>query len=677
VGEWIGAILSRTASKRRPVMTLLMGGLAIWALGAAQAWSADGRTSNVAAAPPAMTWSGPIRLSTNGNPQVTAVSCPLVSQCTAVDSVGQEVTFAPGSSQQPAPTTVDPGNGVHAVACPSPVQCTAVDDRREVTFDPLSPGTVSRVTLVPADGPMLGDLACPSVSQCTTTDSSGGELTFDPNSVGSATPVSIESNATYDLACPSISQCTALDAVGREVTFDPNSPGSPAPKALGIGSDHPAEGISCPSVSQCTAIDLSSPSAAVREVTFDPNSPGSPTPVVIDAGSATTGPPNAFRRHISCPTVTLCAVTDGDYANAMGGNVREVTFNPTSPGMPVPVIIGESFKFFQFIAALDCPSATECVAVSLSGTEREFDPHSPTADGFGLKIDYVGGGITAVACPARSLCVGVLPYPSLYVPATVVYIVFNPQLPGGFKTTSMLDSEPTGIACPSSRRCVAVTLRGDEGTLNTRSLTRPNSLRIDSRPLAAIACPSMRQCTAVDDQGREVTFNPVAPRRHTTRTVDTGLNLTAVACPVTRQCTAVDNVGREVTFNPETAHGGQARRIDASSAITSVACPSVTECSAVDITGYEVTFDPRARKANARRRLIDPGSAVTTIACGSIAQCVAVDLDGNAVEGNPTVAIPWRRTPISGANSLLSVACSTSAQCVAGDAAGNAWLGTN
>ncbi len=88
-----------------------------------------------------------------------SLACPSVSQCTAVDSKGQAVTFNPTIPGAPTPTAVDTPNFLLSIACPSLSQCTAVDDRgQQVTFNPTSLGTPSPVTLDAAAAP-----ACPAL----------------------------------------------------------------------------------------------------------------------------------------------------------------------------------------------------------------------------------------------------------------------------------------------------------------------------------------------------------------------------------------------------------------------------------------------------------------------------------------------------------------------------------
>jgi hypothetical protein len=57
------------------------------------------------------------------------VACPSATQCTAVDGIGQQVTFDPASpgTPTPTPTTIDPNSTLTAIACVSADECTAID----------------------------------------------------------------------------------------------------------------------------------------------------------------------------------------------------------------------------------------------------------------------------------------------------------------------------------------------------------------------------------------------------------------------------------------------------------------------------------------------------------------------------------------------------------------------
>ena len=83
------------------------------------------------------------------------------------------------------------GQSLAGVACASPSQCTAVDSTgREVTFDPNAPGTSTPSSVDP--GNKLGAVACVPPSQCTAVDNAGDEVTFNPATRAPTTPTTID-----------------------------------------------------------------------------------------------------------------------------------------------------------------------------------------------------------------------------------------------------------------------------------------------------------------------------------------------------------------------------------------------------------------------------------------------------------------------------------------------------
>ena len=298
------------------------------------------------AASAALSWSGPTKI--DGTNVLAGVACPSTSQCTAVDDVGQQVTFDPASPGTRTPTAIDHNSegtlDLSGVACPATSQCTAVDSYGfQVTFDPISPGTPTPTSIDQAHGnPYLDAVACPSTSQCTAVDvQNGDEVTFDPKSPGTPTDPYLGTSSLTGVACPSTSQCTAVSGGGGVVTFDPTSPGTPTPTPTSTFWS----GVACPSTSQCTAV-------GGGRVTFDPTSPGTPTPTPIGSTNALTG--------VACPSTSQCTAVDN---GRNGGGAGQVTFDPTSPVTPPPTRIDDG----NGLEAVACPSVSLCVAVDNSG----------------------------------------------------------------------------------------------------------------------------------------------------------------------------------------------------------------------------------------------------------------------------------------------------------------------
>jgi hypothetical protein len=147
------------------------------------------------------------------------IACPSVKQCTAVvaKELGKETPRGPAVEVTFAEVTFDPTRHPKAIngavgltetrlslACPSVSQCTAVGQSgRVATFDPKSPGSPTLITLV---GPRHS-VRCPPVFLACGEEEDGGTL--------------------FDLACPTVSQCTTAEGLGNEVTFNPASPSGP------------------------------------------------------------------------------------------------------------------------------------------------------------------------------------------------------------------------------------------------------------------------------------------------------------------------------------------------------------------------------------------------------------------------------------------------------------------
>ena len=617
----------------------------------------------------ARSWSAPISLDKTGGQQALyGVACPSATQCTAVDSIGQQVTFNPTSPGTPIPTTISASSAQGSVACPSTSQCTAIEGTAEVTFNPTAPGIPASVTIDPTQA--MTHIACPSTSQCTATDQnsrvvtfnptsgavtsgptaiassgadligvacpsltlcvvanfsgSGNEISFNPASPSTAVTTTIESGGYMrTVACPSVNQCTTVDNNGDELTFDPGAPGTPTPKPIdpGTNGNPVVESLACGSSSQCTAVDTSG-----HQVTFNPTSGA-----VNGAGLTAIDSNGGGLNGVSCPTSSQCTAVDST------GN--EVTFNPSTGAVTTgPAAIDT----VNSLNALACPSASQCTAVDVAGQEVTFNPSTGAKISGPTVIDpggyNVNGGLSGVACPSVSLCAAVANYGDIVMfdPTTGTVTHFVPAVIGPGQGL-------TGVACPSTTLCAAVDYAAGEVTFNPSTGTTSGFTVIDPDPftdtLLGVACPSVSQCSTINaNTGTETTFDPSTPgSAHPTVTIDAGAGfVTAIACPSTTQCTVADNAqtAEQVTFNPTLSSGA-------------------------------VTSGPTT---------IDPNGYASAVACPSVSDCVAVET-AQAVEGDPASSASWTVEPIPGAGSLNAVACSSAVQCVTVDQLGNAFVG--
>jgi hypothetical protein len=605
------------------------------------------------------TWSAPAAVDHNSGPTVDGIACPSASQCTGVDTKGQEVTFDPATPGTPMPVKVDSaayaylagiscfsgtqctafdgsyngaavvsfnptdpgkpttfrveGSTVNAyltgISCPVADQCTAVDSGGgEVTFDPGSPGTPNRAVLNDPDG--FTSVSCPSANQCTGAGY-GDEVTFDPQATNPAIGDTADDVVNADLSavsCPSLTQCTATESVVSPeyaVTFNPQSPATPtAPTLLQIDSSADIYGLSCASTTQCTSVD-----GHGDESSFNPQSTTAPTPVDVDSGRWMYG--------VACPpSVDSCVAVD------LVGN--EITFDRGTPGTPTPALVDSG----NVMTGVGCPSSTQCTATDENGQEVTFNqtaPGSPTPK----LLDNIGGfNALYLACPSTGKCTAVDEDGNAFD--------FTPSSPGSPSAVSIDSGDQIvqGIACPSGTQCTAVGIT-DGGTSYADTFTpgsTPAPADTEGVSGEGVSCVSGTQCTTTEGY----TYNPTTSTLTTTIPDFDGTNLVnAVSCPTAIQCTAVDSAGQELTFNPTSTATPTPVDIDGQTRLAGIDCPASNGCIAVDSDGNAVAFDPDDPSATTITDIDD--TALDTISCFGATQCTVVDQDGNAILAAVTI----------------------------------------
>lgn len=351
---------------------------------------------------------------------------------------------------------------------------------------------------------------------------------------------------------------------------------------------------------------------------------------------------------------------------------------------------------------------------------------TPTWSGAHSLAELNAPGMAAVACPSATECVAIEGPPLPQAPRTDE-VTYNPAAPSSWSAYTVdRGSSPTAIACVSITRCTAVGSGGRAVTFNPRAPSRATPSTVDAgHTLRAVACPSAGQCTAVDGTGGEVTFNPASSRGSRRSQID-GSAISALACRTAVQCIAVDGFGRATTFDPATgtvsaigelgdiyfaglscpssgecvatgvfncvsssidcvpSEAGNGREVtfdpatansvlataSTSAQLYGVACPSATQCTAMDQGGQEVTFDPSNPGSASQVRVDSTGAGAgpkpTAIACPSSVRCAIVDLiSGAAISFNPRSPRGARPALIATGAANVGLACPSAANCTA------------
>jgi hypothetical protein len=595
-------------------------------------------------------FTGPSLIDATGMGQTpSAVACPLATQCTAVDSSGQEVTYNPSSPGTPTAVLIDANHGLQAISCPSATQCTAVDSSGELTFNPTSPGAPTRVAL-PSDQ-YFAVISCPTSGQCTTLSESGAAVSFDPATgsvVSSATVADgATANPTFEaLSCPTIGQCTTFDSVtGDEVTFVPAS-GASLHTLLVDSQPYPnvaSDGLDCVSTADCALGDDVGYVAA-----FDPLS-GTVTPAHPDTNGVAG---------VSCVS-TQC--TEVDY----GGG--EVTFTANYTAGTVSGATAVHALDANGLNGVVCSSTTQCTGIDYAGDEVEFAPTTGAVSTGPSAIDPAGY-LTEVSCGSSTECAAIDTENNV--------VTFNPASPGVATPVAIDANGVDSIACPTGTQCTVVDYTGDEVTFNPAAPAATAPVAIDpGTSLYGIACPSATQCTAADSNGNIVTFNPASPGTPTPTPVVTSDAVYALSCPSTTQCTGSTATGGVVTFNPTAPAVSSPADLDGSNGIDGLACGSTSQCTITDDNGNELTFNPASPGAPAAVD-VDGTNPVSSLACPSASECLGVDNVGNAVTFDPAATSGAEAQALPGADDLSAVTCASAYECVAVDGIGDAFVAT-
>jgi hypothetical protein len=282
---------------------------------------------------------------------LSAVSCPTVGLCVAVDGAGNVVfTTAPTSAGawtlvSPA---VDSGHSLTSVSCPTASLCFAADNHGSV-FSSATPSANSGWTSESVDGTtQINAISCPAASLCVAVDNSGAvRYSSTPGTASSWTGSTIDSGHRLTaVSCPTTSLCAAVDNAGQVlVSTNPASGGWGT--ALMISSTAPAlTAISCTSTALCVA------TAGDGSVHASANA-SAPTPTWSNTAADSPTQLNAA----SCSDVGVCVLGDQN-GSALSSD--------TPTGAP-PNWISASIDSGHALDAVSCISAGLCVAVDSAG----------------------------------------------------------------------------------------------------------------------------------------------------------------------------------------------------------------------------------------------------------------------------------------------------------------------
>jgi hypothetical protein len=335
----------------------------------------------VAAAAAPLSWSAPLLADSSSGAHTTAVSCPAVGLCVAVDEGGNAVyTTAPTTGPWSAPVPIDTSHELASVSCPTTTLCFAVDDHGNL-LSTATPASSTLWTPGDIDGVVaLNGISCPTSTLCVAVDNAGAVLSSaTPGTPSSWTGQNIDgsSNHLTAISCPTTAFCAAVDNVGQ-VFVSTAPPGTWAP-AVATGASTGLTAISCTAAELCVATAVNgsvyaSPDAGSSTPTWSTTSLDSPT-----ALEAT-----------SCSNVGVCVL--GDHS----GNV----FGSDTPAGAPPVWAVSSIDPGRAFTGISCLAAGLCVAVDSGGYALAATLAAPTTTtGTGTASNQTTATVTATVNP--------------------------------------------------------------------------------------------------------------------------------------------------------------------------------------------------------------------------------------------------------------------------------------
>jgi hypothetical protein len=298
-------------------------------------------------------WSGAVQSdSSAGSKGITAVTCPSVSLCVAVDGNGNVLySTSPASGTWSTPVLMDSGHAFTGISCPSSTLCFATDNHGDV-YASTAPATSAAWTpeAINDGTTQLNGIACPSTTLCVAVDNVGDVLTSTtPATPGSPswtkTPVDVSPvHPITAISCPTTSLCVATDNFGDALV--PASPTSSSWPLIQLTGDVPLLALSCNSSAACV---LAANDGTVYTTANIIGSPVTWSWTDIDFGNSLTA--------ISCTAAGACVVGD-----AVGAVLESDDAESGAPAWNTTTIDSG-----HALDGISCLSAGLCVAADNRG----------------------------------------------------------------------------------------------------------------------------------------------------------------------------------------------------------------------------------------------------------------------------------------------------------------------
>lgn len=435
-GGYDGALLSATAPAAGVWTKVTKGYQVIWDLDCASAtfcaaatgWGGEILTTTN---PTAGTWSGK-ELVPAGSMMMMTVSCASSALCVGADSKGTGHISTSPLTEQWTESKISGFNVLNAVSCASVSFCAATDDAGRVLTSTNPSGTWSSQMIDSATP--LRDIECPASNLCVAIGGVAGVRASTNPAGGVAAWPQFFVNTIHELvavSCPSAGFCAIIDSSGNVFTSTNPAGGAATWTRTYIGPIS-QKALACASSSLCAIGDGG---GGVRVSTNPAGAANTWVRAQLDTMHQ-VGVPNAISG-LSCPTTTFCAATD------ISQRVHTTT-NPTGGG--------DAWKATRLNGTIypdeiSCPTSGFCAGIDTLDGTRVFSSATPN----GGAADWATrtpptDRLSAIDCVSATQCLAVTGRGELVIgtPAGPQPLTIAKQGPG------TVTSAPAGIACGST-----------------------------------------------------------------------------------------------------------------------------------------------------------------------------------------------------------------------------------
>ena len=455
-------------------------------------------------------------------------------------------------------------------------------------------------------------------------------------------------NAVDAISCATVEYCYA---VGNDINDDPvviattNGGALWSPQTVPATQVGPLTSISCVTKSDCIATGAA---ANVPQVAATTNGGATWVAQTLPGGLSGGGPA------VQCLTATECLAVSGglEFTTTDGGSTWTSVSLPATPGIA---------------AALACPTATHCAAISADALDRAI---ALTSDDGGVTwktftvASHGIGTMLGISCPSATLCQAIASSAPPVTATTRAQILTSTDGGLGWHLDSMTDPSGDGetMSCPSTTTCLASGSSSIWVTTNSgTSWTEEAPPGDGSYTIESTACGTPTLCVAflTDSSGDEPSVAYTSTNlgaSWTPTTLPSSVDLvndsscSGLFCVATSQSFLSGTTGVISSTNGGRTWTATTLDVPADSELNAASCSTATDCI---VTGLEfLTVSPFSQPFVSGTTNAGATWDVQTVPGGGTAPVAAACYEASCIASEYAAGTTAALTPIIDAGTL-------------------------